>query len=141
MLNVYKFYDKPKELELREYASIKFTYDSLGDFVDKIAKIFYTGNIPEKYELIERVFSRVSDYYTHVMTNGDECYLAPEGVDNKSSYRIDLSIEDGVISGEYIHYGTKTKFYESRAKLDHEPQMDEILTLGLTKLAEAELND
>ena len=143
MLNVYKFYITPSELEQREYAPVLFSYDVLDDYVKKLSEMFNNEDesVPEKYQLIERVFGRTEKYFIKVVTYGDECRICPLGQDKNSSYNIKLVSEDGVIHGYYTHYTKETKFCEERSKVDHEKQMDDILTLGLTKLAEAELND
>jgi hypothetical protein len=143
MLNVYKYYDKPSELELREYAPALFSYDDLDDYVEKLSDMFNNEDepVPEKYQLIARVFENTKKYHTHVVTYGDECILSPLGFGKRPSYSVKLISEDGIIHGFYTHYTKETKFCEERSKVDHETQMDDILTLGLSKLAQAELND
>jgi hypothetical protein len=141
MLNLYKYFDNPDKLEQKEYAPISFNYDILNDYVDKLTEMFNSGNVPEEYYYIERVFGNTERYYTHVVTYGAECAIYPLGRDKKSSYGVKLISEDGLIHGFYTHYTKETKFFEDKSEIDQESQMDEILTLGLTKLAEAELND
>lgn len=141
MINLYKYFDNPDELEQREYAPIKFDYDILESYINKLERLFNNGDFPEKYQLIERVFGRPEKYYTHISTYGQECVLCPLGINKRASYSINLQIEDNNIIGYYTHYTEQTQFYKGRSKIDQEKQMDEILTLGLTKLAEAELND
>ena len=141
MINLYKYFDKPDELEQREYAPIKFDYDILESYTNKLDRLFNNGDFPKKYQLIERVFGRAEKYYTHISTYGQECVLCPLGINKRASYSIHLQIEDNIVIGYYTHYTDQTQFFKGRSKIDQESQMDEILTLGLTKLAEAELND
>lgn len=141
MLNVYRFYTNPEELEQREYATALFEYNFLDDYVGKLSEMFDSGNVPDEYYYIERVFGNPKRYHTWVASSGNECILSPLGVDKRPSYSIKLIIEDDTIYGYYTHYTKQTQFYEERSKLDLDTQMNEILTLGLTELAKAELDD
>ena len=141
MLNLYKFYDHPEDLEQREYAPVKLDYGSLDVFIKKLEELLYREDVPEQYQLIKRVFGRPETYDTMVYTSGGECYLYPVGNSYKSSYNIHVLLDQDNIIGYYTHFKKETKFYKERSKVDHEKQMDDLLTLGLTKLAEVEIND
>lgn len=141
MLNLYSYFDKPIELEQREYARWTLDKDEIWVYVNNMAYMFALENYPESLEIIYKGIGSLHNFEIYVNADRDKAYIMPYGKGKLDQYNVTLLIDDGYLIGSYTHFGHVKEFYRDRTRVQKMAQLKDAITLGLTKLAEAELND